>query len=130
MKLNEITYARTHADFLNKKFGTNYKAWMKSVYYLNDEYEVWMVRFDGVLRDGWKNTYCGDIIKEENCYYERREWDGMPIPQTLGYKKLAFEIVEGRYGERKYVFRGVYKYQKDISNPYKTRVYKRISNEF
>ena len=52
MKLNEITYARTHADFLNKKFGTNYKAWMKSVYYLNDEYEVWMVRFDGVLRDG------------------------------------------------------------------------------
>ena len=130
MKLNEITYARTHADFLNKKFGTNYKGWGKSVYYLNYEYEVWMVRFDGRLRDGWKNTYHGDIIKEENCRKERMEWEGMPISQTLGRKKLAFEIIEDGYGGRRYVFRGVYKYQKEDSNPYKIRVYKRISEEF
>ena len=130
MKLNEITYAKTHADFLNKKFHTNYKAWMKCSYYLNEKYEVWMIRFDGKLRDGWKNTYNGDIIKDENCYYDRKSWDGLPIPQTLNHIKLVFEIVESGYGERKYIFRGVYKYQKDISNPYKIRVYKRISSEF
>ncbi len=51
MKENEVFYAKTHAEFLNKNFATNYKAWM--------------IRFDGRNRDGWKNSYYGDVIKDE-----------------------------------------------------------------
>ena len=118
MRTNDIFYARTHADFLNKNFGTNYKAWMKCCYNLNSKYEVWMIRFDGKLRDGWKNTLLGDIIQDENCYYERKSWSGIPLPKTLYHTKLVFEIIDDNYDSRKYVFRGVYEYQKDISNPF------------
>ena len=130
MQTNEITYAKTHAEFLNKKFGTNYKAWMKCCYKINTEYEVWMVRFNGQKRDSWKNFYLGDIIKEENCDITRKTWEGTPLPQTLYHKKLVFEVIENDKSTRKYVFKGVYKYQIDVSNPYKTRIYKKISNKF
>lgn len=133
MRIGEITYAKSHAEFLNKKFGTNYEGWMKCCYNINHEYEVWMIRFDGKLRDGWKNFYNGDIIKDENIDYNRKTWSGKILPKTLYHKKLVFEIVENkRYGytERMYVFRGVYEYQKNESNPYKVRIYKKISDRF
>lgn len=130
MKIGEVVYAKTHAEFLNKTFGTNYKAWMKCCYCLNIKYEVWMIRFDGKARDGWKNFYNGDIIKDENLFYDRKSWDNIPLPKTLYHTKLVFEIIEKSSIDRMYVFKGVYEYQKDISNPYKVRVYKKLSNEF
>ncbi len=119
MNLNETFYANSHAEFLNKVFGTNYKAWMKCVYPLNDDYEVWMIRFDGKVKDGWKNYYQGDIIKDVNCE-NKHYWDGMPVSHYSRFmrKKLVFEIIEmGYYKERMYVFRGVYECQIKESCP-------------
>ena len=102
MKSGEVFYANTHADFLNKNFGTNYKAWMKCAYPLNTQYEVWMARFDGKVRDGWKNSYHGEIIKDENIDTNRQKWSGIPLPHTLYYTKLVFEIIDDYYSGRKY----------------------------
>ena len=55
MKTGEFIYAKTHAEFLNEAFGTNYKAWMKSSWKYDKEWVVWMVRFNRVV-DGWTNT--------------------------------------------------------------------------
>ena len=130
MKTNEIVYAKTHADFLNKLLGTTYKAWMKGCYNINSKYEIWMAHFDGKIRDGWKNTYLGDIIKDVNTNPDRKTWSNMSLPKTLNHTKLVFEVIDNPYGERKYVFKGVYEYQKDISNPYETRIYKKIGDYF
>jgi len=131
MKLNETFYAKTHAEFLNETFGTNYKACRKCVYPLNDDYEVWMIRFDGKIRDGWKNHYQGDIIKDVNCE-NKPYWDGMPVSHYSRFmrKKLVFEIIEMRKNEKMYVFRGVYEYQIKESDPLRIRIYKRISNNY
>ena len=131
MRIGEITYANTHAEFLNKKFGTNYKAWMKCCYNINGTYEVWMIRFNQV-RDGWTNKYLGDIITDENLQETRTHWCQMKLPVTLYHKKLVFEVIENidTPKNRRYVFKGVYEYQKDKSNPYKIRVYKKIAEEF
>ena len=46
MKSGDVIYARTHAEFLNEAFGTNYKAYMKCVWKYDEEWIVWMVRFN------------------------------------------------------------------------------------
>lgn len=128
ININESVYAKTHAEFLNKKFGTNYNSWMKCVYPINAEYEVWMIRFDGKIRDGWRNSYLGDVIKDENCE-KKPTWDGMPVSQTLYRKKLVFEILDcGK--DRLYIFKGVYKYSEQESNPYQIRVYRKILDSY
>lgn len=72
MKTNELIYANTHAEFLNKAFGTTYKGWMKA-YWIYNEYMVWMIRFDGNVRDGWKNIIISDKeIEEENSEYNEK----------------------------------------------------------
>ena len=128
MRENDVFYAKTHAEFLNKNFGTNYKAWGRCCYNLSIVYEVWMIRFDGRNREGWKNSYNGDTIKDENIKNDRTHWANMKLPKTLNHTKLVFEIIESN--ERKYVFKGVYQYQQNESNPYKIRVYKKIAEEF
>lgn len=66
MKTGEPIYARTHAEFLNQAFGTNYKAYMKCVWKYDENWIVWMVRFN-TENAGWTNTFISDSrIKEEN----------------------------------------------------------------
>lgn len=130
MKLNETIYAKTHAEFLNKVFGTQYKAWMKSVWSYNSNYIVWMVCFDGKIRDGWKNTFIGwDEIKEENNDYNKKYYDGQPLPYYTYQKRIVIEIDNTSFA-RKYIFRGVYQYDKEKSNPYQVRYYNKIADEF
>lgn len=129
MKIGDFICAATHADFLNQAFGTNYKGWMKSAWKYDKEKIVWMVHFDKTNRDGWKNSFISDNrIKEENVYGQRL-WDGEPMEHILGPKRITFEIVDGN-GSRKYVFKGVFKYDEENSNPRSNRFFDKVDDEF
>ena len=129
MKVGDCFYARTHAEFLNRTFGTNYKAWMKSVWTYDADTIVWIVRFDGKIRDGWKNYFVsGNRIYEENLY--RREiFYGKSMRFFLTQDRIVIEIDDSS-SDRKYVFRGVFRYDKNNSDPYMVRYYDKISDEF
>lgn len=115
MKNGEVIYARTHAEFLNKAFGTDYKAWMKSIWRYNDEWIVWMIRFnekDG----GWTNTFVSDSrIKEENNSHA--DYWGK------GYDKRIVIQIENLVHTRRYTCLGRYIYDEKNSNPYTVRYY-------
>lgn len=55
----------SNAQFLNKNFGTNYKAWMRCGWKYDDNILVWMVNINGTISAGWKN-----IITNENTVHE------------------------------------------------------------
>ncbi|MBO5925652.1 MAG: hypothetical protein J6Q52_05290 [Clostridia bacterium] len=120
MKAGDVIYARTHAKFLNEAFGTNYKAWMKCVWKYDEEWIVWMVRFnekDG----GWRNTFLSNSrIMEENLD-KVGTWDNKPI-EDIDKKRFVFEIVDLGY-TRKYIYRGRFVYDEKNSDPYKVRYY-------
>ena len=128
MKSGEYIYARSHADFLNKAFGTNYKAWMKCVWKYSDNLYVWMVRFnhdDG----GWRNSFVSsNRIKEENLL-EVKTWDGLSVKESMHKRRIVIEIENvGRL--RKYTFRGIYVYDEENSDPYTVRYHDKIADEF
>ena len=125
MKAGDVVEARTHAEFLNEAFGTNYKAYMKCVWKYDEEWIVWMVRFN-TENGGWRNTFLSNSrIMEENlggniCY------DGKPLSR-LYKKRIVFEIVDLGY-TRKYIYRGRYIYDEKNSDPYKVRYYDKYSD--
>ena len=126
MKNGDFIYAKTHAEFLNKAFGTNYNGWMKSVWKYNDNAVVWMIRFNQTA-GGWKNTFVShNCIREENIG-GHTTWDGNPL-EWFHRTKIVFEIT-GQGNSRKYTFRGVYKYNEKNSNPRTCRYYEKISDE-
>jgi len=128
MKTGQIIYAKTHAEFLNSTFGTNYKQWMKSVWNYDDNTIVWMVRFNRA-KDGWRNSFVSsNVIREENLEHAL-EWNGRSVAERLDTKRIVIEINEEEM-RRKYIFRGVYAYDEEKSNPYAARYYNKISDEF
>ncbi len=121
MKNGDFVYARTHAEFLNEAFGTNYKAWMKCVWPYNNNV-VWMVRFNKT-DGGWRNTFISpNRIKEENL-----TWKGESV-KKIDKIKIVMEIDDSSY-MRKYIFRGIYKYDEKNSNPFEVRYYDKIADE-
>ena len=95
MKTNDIFYADTHADFLNKAFGTNYRQWMKSVWKYDDNAIVWMVRFDKKNRNGWTNRFIGENeLLEENLVLTRTKYDGAPLRELLSLRRIVIAIDE------------------------------------
>lgn len=128
MESGDIIYAKTNADFLNKAFGTNYKAWMKSVWTYDNKSIVWMVKFDNKVRGGFKNIIISDTSIAEENVDRKMIWDGNPIDSTLKYKKIVMEIDDSGFS-RKYIFRGVYKYNEKDSDPLSIRYYDKIADE-
>jgi hypothetical protein len=127
MKTGEIVYAKTHAEFLNATFGTNYKQWMKCVWNYNENTIVWMVRFNHET-GGWRNSFVSsNRIKEENLEHAL-EWNGKSVADRLDTKRIVVEIDDSGY-RRKYIFRGIYTYDKEASNPYTVRYYNKVSDE-
>jgi hypothetical protein len=127
MKTGEFIYASTHADFLNKAFGTNYKAWMKCVWDYDSNWTVWMVRFNKT-DGGWTNTFIGnDRIQEENIG-KNGTWGGKSLTH-IHKKKIVIEIMDLGY-TRKYIFRGKFVYDEKNSDPYTIRYYDKVSDEF
>ena len=125
MKNGTIIYAKTHAEFLNEAFGTNYKVYMKCVWRYDEDWIVWMVRFNKE-NGGWKNTFISDSrIKEENL--NRIEiWDGKPVKNV--YKKRIVIQIEDLGHTRKYTCKGRYIYDEKNSDPYKVRYYDKYSD--
>lgn len=128
MKNGEFIYADTHADFLNQAFGTNYKAWMKSAWFYDKDTFVWMVCFDHINREGWRNVFeTKERIKEENLY-EKKIWDGIPMSKLVNYKRIVIEVKDDI--PKKYIFRGIYKYDEENSDPYVVHYFDKIADEF
>ena len=130
MKTGDIIYAKSHAEFLNKTFGTNYKGWMKSSwkYNLDKEWSVWMVRFNKT-DGGWTNTFvtpnriCQDNLEGVTTF------EGMSIVYATTKKRIVFEVVDTGI-TRKYIFRGKFVYDEVSSNPFKCQYLNKISDEF
>jgi len=104
--MQEIYYAKTHADFLNQAFYTKYKAWMKSRWDLSSDTWVWMVRFDGIARDGWINK----IINESEIW---EEYIGKESPSYANEYERRYRIVvkiDDYDKHRTYRILGKYKY--------------------
>ena len=128
MKSGEFIYAKTHADFLNQAFGTNYKAWMKCVWTYSDNIAVWMVRFNRET-GGWRNSFVtSNRIKEENLYHTQ-EWNGIPITEERNKKRIVIEVDDSG-SRRRYIFRGVFAFDEKNSNALIARYHDKISDEF
>ena len=109
--MNCIIYAKTNAEFLNEAFGTNYVAWMKSRWEYDQDTWVWMVRFDGRIRQDWANR----IISETEIW---EEYVGNEEPTYRSKKekkyRIVVQILEGRCG-REYHTLGKFKYDYEKS---------------
>ena len=121
-------HARTHAEFLNKAFGTDYKGWMKTVWHYpqSPNISVWMVRFYG-QNDGWENRILdgGEVISEKYV------GPTVALPSLARYvdgERRVVVSIEDRLGARSYTVLGVY----DLSPSESTllhRIYRRLPDE-
>ena len=103
-----VVRARTHAEFINKVFGTNYKAWMKCSYPYSSNIIVWMVRFDGVNFD-FKNRFVEGEEKIEESYCGKAN-------VLRNYSARLAVSVEDYGCGRMYVVKGLYKYVPEESS--------------
>ncbi len=120
--MSKIIIAKTNADFLNKEYGTDYKAFMRSRWNYSDNTWVWMVRFDGNIRDGWRNR----IISEDEIWEEYVD-AGMPTYAGDNERKfrIVVSIVDGARG-REYRILGRYAF--DFENSTNRRhIFKKVS---
>lgn len=104
--MTKIICAKTHADFLNKAFGTHYKSFMRSRWDYDSDTWVWMVRMDGQIRGGWLNqiTSDGEIVEE---YVEN------DLPTYANKAEKPYRIVVrifDTFSGREYHILGKYKY--------------------
>ncbi len=109
----QIIYARTNAEFLNKVFGTNYSQWMRGRWYKDYDTMVWMIRLDGVERQGWINKRINDTIIVE-------KFIGRQAPSYTGERERKYRIVVNVIGDgsnRKYHILGTYRFRFDLSTP-------------
>lgn len=109
--MSRIIFAKTHADFLNEAFGTDYKAYMKSRWNYDSKTWVWMVRIDNKIRDGWVNK-----IISENEIWEEYVWDIEPTYTNEPERpyRIVAKIVDAPYG-REYHILGKYKFDFEAS---------------
>ena len=106
----EVVYARTNAEFLNKRFGTNYKAWMKCGWKYDDDTIVWMVPFDGKERYGWRNRIVdADTVREDYVGAESLKLDGHKYIRER--RRIVVKKEEGRY-----TILGLYRYDSQNSD--------------
>ena len=98
---------------------------MKCVWKYNEEWIVWMVRFN--KKDGgWTNTFLSNSrIKEENIG-GYKIYEGKPL-SCLYKKRIVIEIVDLGY-TRKYICRGRFIYDEKNSDPYTVRYYNKYSD--
>ncbi len=117
----EVVYATTNADFLNKRFGTNYKAWMQCGWNYDYDTIVWMLPFDGVKHWGWISR-----IVDTNTVEER--YVDSPLLKSPKHKEIDkyHRIVvkkEKTFG--RYVILGLYRYDFENSCEPNLRIWKK-----
>lgn len=92
---------------------------------------VWMVRFDGRIQNCWKNEFANsNEIREYNAV--GRVIDDGKYIELDRRSRAAFEIIDSSFGggRRQYVFRGMFKVNRDRSGPYRVLHYVKVSDEF
>ena len=106
----EVVYARTNAEFLNKRFGTKYKAWMKCGWKYDSDTIVWMIPFDGKERCGWRNR----IVDADTV---REDYVGEKSLMLDGHRHINeyHRIVVKKEAER-FVILGLYRYDFENSD--------------
>ena len=122
LKIHEkqLLYFDTHAELLNYLLNSNYKAWMKSWYILNNSYAIWIISLDYQVRLGWRNRRTEDTI------YENYVYKYIPDDPLNHRNRLCFSI-HNNSCKRIYVFEGVFKYVKTENN---TRIWQKISDTY
>lgn len=125
-KAGDVFRVNTNAEFLNEAFGTSYKVWRKSyLRYPNNAFLVWFVCIDGKQRNGFSNTWLNqDAILQS---YEGTESLLSGEPFSLDMPRLVFEKFDGLI--KKYVFKGVFIADRNISTPKKI-ILKKVSDNF
>ena len=120
----KVVYARTNAEFLNKTFGTNYKGWMKCGWDYKKDTVVWMVEFDGQVRQGWRNTIVDrNTVRED---YVGKEADKLPSHRILWGKRRIVVKKEREFG--RYIIYGTYRYDFENSQN-NARIWLKISDD-
>ena len=113
--MQKIIKAKSHADFLNQAFGTDYLAFCRTRFSHGDDTWVWMARIDGVERSGWRNIKIGD---KEIC----EEFVGQGEPTYTSSKERQYRIVVDIVdapNERSYFILGTYEF--DFKNSTKRK---------
>ena len=122
MKTGESIFAKTHAEFLNQLLKKDYKAWMKSGYNLPDGKIIWMIELGPfITAAGWVNELVGRQIREEHVRskFEYDTHNTYKNSLITGEKfcdadRVIFDI-KNKSGQRKYIFRGVFRLNKEKS---------------
>lgn len=129
MQAGEFVEAKTHAQFLNTLLNKKYSGYMKCVYNFDTINLLWMIRLDSqVTSTGWCNTLEDNGNKIIEDYVaptsHRSEHHKKPVFHQIRY---VFDIVDGAWGKRKYIFRGVFKFSREEGNN-DYRVWNKISD--
>ena len=122
MKIGNCIYAKTHAEFLNKVLGKEYKAWMKSSYNLSDGKIIWMIQLgDFISSTGWKNKletpekisemHFGVVFDYKHNTYKNALETGTYFNSA---DRVVFDVIKTS-PTRKYVFRGVFRLNRQTS---------------
>ncbi len=139
MKASEVIYARTHAALLNQLLGKNYKQYMKSSIKLSDGKLLWMIELSpNESPSHWINQPLDDNQKisekhvgsgyEYECHgtyldalKRRIYWDDSD--------RVVFQKVEFPNQGRKYIFRGVFRLNKDACT-LDENIWERVSDQY
>ena len=138
MKTNDVVYARTHAELLNQLLNKKYKAYMKSSIKLPDEKRLWMIELGNfVTPSNWVNQ-----LTSAECISERHvgkdyeyECHGTYLDATIRHiywddsDRIVFEKVQLSPYERKYIFRGVFRLNKERCT-LNENVWEKISDQY
>ncbi len=122
MKSNDVINVKTNSELLNELLGTDYTGWMKS-YYDTEDNRIWMIHLDNQPRSNWRNYESGDTIVEENL--DRRDTSGVRTDVRPDAERIVFSNENGFF-----VFKGIYKYDKERSRCDGVRYWLKVSDEF
>ena len=127
IKRGDVYYARTHSDFLNQVFARGNIPMRTAGWKYAPNILVWMVRFSGE-RGGFSNR----IIDENRlveCYVGKSgEWRGKPVQEEPEEEYRIVVMVEDCTYTRKYIIKGLYKFNRLESSLYK-RVFNKVADE-
>ncbi|MBO5354550.1 MAG: hypothetical protein J6B09_00610 [Clostridia bacterium] len=125
--MNNIIYARTNFEFLNKAFGTDYKGWPKCTWKYDEKTVVWMIEITGnVSKYGWKNF----ILDDGNTVCEEYVLPGdkiIPTHDKLHHFRRI--IVKREKAYDRYIIMGLYEYDFKHSIEESKRVWRKVSDE-
>ena len=132
MRTNEFVVARTHMDFLNKIFGLSLGGYQRSCKKLEDGKLLWMIPLGYFIsKAGWRNyletpdKIIEEHVEHEYAYQNHHTYVGSGKEFE---DRVVFDFIE--YGNtRKYVFRGVFRLDKEKSILHRNVWYK-ISDKY